>query len=92
MLNLWINFWRDLMLVKMGCGDQITNVDKKDELIRIAGSYRLSQIKTVIRSIQATAEQLRQNANTRLALEVLMLDIPRKERDGDVKQAAPINR
>ena len=92
MLNLWTNFWRDLMLVKMGCESLITNIDKKDELIKIAGNYRLSQIKTVIRSIQAIAEQLRQNANTRLALEVLMLDIPGKERGGVEKQAAPINR
>ena len=92
MLNLWINFWRDLMLIKMGSGNLITNIDKKDELIKIAGNYRLSQIKTAIRSIQATAEQLRQNANTRLALEVLMLDIPGKERGDVKKQAAPIIR
>ncbi len=92
MLNLWISFWRDLMLVKMGSGSLITNIDKKDELIKIAGNYRLSQIKKAIRSIQATAEQLRQNANTRLALEVLMLDIPGKERGGVENQAAPIIR
>jgi len=91
MLNLWTNFWRDLMLVKMGGESLITNIDKKDDLIRLADTYRLSQIKTVIRSIQATAEQLRQNANTRLALEVLMLDIPGKERGCVEKQAAPIN-
>ena len=88
MLNLWTNFWRDLMLVKTGGESLITNIDKKDELIEIAGNYGLSQIKTVVRSIQGTAEQLRQNANTRLALEVLMLDIPRKERGGAENTAA----
>jgi DNA polymerase-3 subunit delta' len=92
MLDLWANFWRDLMLVKMGCASLITNIDKKDEITRIASKYRLSKINSVIRSIQAVSDQLRQNANTRLALEVLMLDIPGKERGSDGKQAAPINR
>lgn len=92
MLDLWANFWRDLMLVKIGCASLITNIDKKDEIIRIASKYRLSKINSVIKSIQVASEQLRQNANTRLALEVLMLDIPGKERGSGGKQAAPINR
>ncbi len=92
MLDRWTSFWRDLMLVKTGGESLITNIDKKDELIKIAGNYQLSQINKVIRSIQAAAEQLRQNANTRLALEVLMLDIPGKERGGSRKQAVPINK
>jgi DNA polymerase-3 subunit delta' len=92
MLNLWANFWRDLMLVKTGGTSLMTNIDRKDELTKIAGKYRLSQIETAIRSIQAAAEQLRQNANTRLALEVLMLDIPGKERGGAAKQVAPMKR
>ncbi|HEY98014.1 MAG TPA: DNA polymerase III subunit delta' [Dehalococcoidia bacterium] len=91
MLDLWSNFWRDLMLVKMSCASLITNIDKKDEIVKIAERYRLSEVNTVIRSIQAASEQLKQNANIRLALEVLMLDIPGKERGGG-KQAAPINR
>lgn len=91
-LNLWINFWRDLMLVKTGGESLITDISRRDELIKAAGSYRLPQIRMAISSIQATAEQLRQNANARLALEVLMLDIPGKERGGVAKQAVPVKR
>ena len=79
-LDLWMNYWRDIMLVKLGCGDIITNIDRYEELNSMARNYHGSQIKTFINSIRLAMEQLRQNANPRLVLEVLMLDIPRKER------------
>jgi len=77
-LDLWLDWWRDLLLIKAGCRDIITNVDLEASLIEVAGSYSLAQIKAVISSIQAAGKQLRQNANPRLVLEVLMLDIPRR--------------
>ena len=39
----------------------------------------LSQIKDFIESLRLAGEHLRQNANPQLVLEVLMLDMPRKE-------------
>ena len=75
-LDLWLDYWRDLLLVKVGRSDIITNIDRLATLVEMAKSYRLTQIKAVINSIQAAGEQLRQNANPRLVLEVLMLDIP----------------
>ena len=84
-LNLWLDYWRDLLLVKLGGHDMITNIDRKNELIEMAGGYRLAQIREYIESIRAAGEQLRQNVNARLALEVLMLDIPYKKEGGGVK-------
>ncbi|GAH71274.1 unnamed protein product, partial [marine sediment metagenome] len=52
------------------------NVDLEARLVEMARGYSLAQIKAFIRSIQAAGEQLRQNANPRLVLEVLMLSIP----------------
>jgi len=78
-LDLWLDWWRDLLLVKIGCHDTITNVDRLATLVEMAKGYRLAQIKDFISSIQAAGEQLRQNANPRLVLEVLMLDMPGKE-------------
>lgn len=77
-LDLWLDFWRDLMLVKVGCGDMITNVDRQAALEEMAAGYSLHQIRDFIEGIRAAGQQLRQNANPRLALEVLMLDIPKK--------------
>ena len=75
-LDSWLDFWRDLLLVKVGCSDAISNVDLEARLVEMARGYSLAQIKAFIRSIQAAGEQLRQNANPRLVLEVLMLSIP----------------
>ena len=75
-LDLWLDWWRDLLLVKVGCSDTIVNVDMLATLVDQARDCSLVQIKNFIRSIQATQEQLRQNANPRLALEVLMLNVP----------------
>jgi DNA polymerase-3 subunit delta' len=82
-LDLWLDYWRDLMLVKIGCRDIITNVDRLDRLVETAQGYQLAQIKAFIESIRSAGEQLQQNANPRLVLEVLMLDIPRKEGEED---------
>jgi DNA polymerase-3 subunit delta' len=90
-LELWLDYWRDLMLVRLGCRDMITNIDRGNELADMAKHYRLSQITSFIERIQSTAQGLRQNVNARLALEVLMLDIPRKEGGGEENLATRIS-
>jgi DNA polymerase-3 subunit delta' len=75
-LDLWLDWWRDLLLVKLGSGDTITNIDHEAELVEMGRGYSLAQIRAFINSIQAAGEQLEQNANPRLVLEVLMLTIP----------------
>jgi len=75
-LNLWLDWWRDLLLVKAGLVNDVTNSDRLDELNGMAKGRSLSRIRAFIGDIQAAGEQLRQNANPRLVLEVLMLNIP----------------
>jgi DNA polymerase-3 subunit delta' len=77
-LDLWLDWWRDLLLVKLGCGDGITNIDRQDLLVSLAQGYSLAEIRAFISSIQSAGKQLRQNANPRLVLEVLMLGIPER--------------
>jgi len=84
-LDLWLDWWRDLLLAKVGCNEAITNVDRLATLIDSARGYTLAQIKAFINNIQATAEQLGQNANPQLVLEVLMLSIPRRKESVSVK-------
>ncbi len=90
-LELWLDYWRDLMLVKLGWHDMITNIDRKDELVEMSGDYTLSGIKNFIESIGSAEAQLKQNVNARLALEVLMLDIPAKEGGGAVNPDSRIS-
>jgi DNA polymerase-3 subunit delta' len=78
-LDMWEDYWRDMLLVKTGCSHLIINIDKKDEITKIAGGFSLMKIRNYIKSLQAATLQLKQNVNSRLALEVLMLDLPREE-------------
>jgi DNA polymerase-3 subunit delta' len=81
-LDLWLDYWRDLLLVRLGCHDAVINTDRRDELAALAGRLRLGDIREFIRSIEAAGAQLHQNVNPRLALDVLMLDIPGTEGGG----------
>jgi DNA polymerase-3 subunit delta' len=78
-LDLWRDYWRDLMLIKLGHAGMITNIDREAEMMETAEGYGLGRIKDFIECIESAAANLRRNANTRLALEVLMLDIPERE-------------
>ncbi|MFH1382580.1 MAG: DNA polymerase III subunit delta' [Chloroflexota bacterium] len=75
-LDLWLDWWRDLLLTKVGCTDAVTNIDRLATLTEMSRGYTLAQMNMVSRSIQLAERQLRMNANPRLVLEVLMLDIP----------------
>lgn len=74
--QVWLEYWRDLLLVKMGCGEGVANIDRMAELQATAGSLSPGQIKDCIDSLHAALEALQRNASPRLALDVLMLDMP----------------
>ncbi len=78
-LDMWLDWWRDILIAKSGMIDKVTNIDRHEEIRQAAGKRSLVAIRNYIRSIQAAGEQLRQNANPRLVLEVLMLDMPDEE-------------
>jgi DNA polymerase-3 subunit delta' len=77
-LDLWLSWWRDLLMIKASCPNLITNTDLEATLISHAQGYHLGQIRDFISSIEMALEQLKQNANPQLVLEVLMLSLPRR--------------
>ena len=87
-LKLWIDWWRDLLLIKAGCAELITNKDQESILTDHSGQYSLTGIRNFIESVQAAIIQLEQNANARLVLEVLMLSIPVKEEERSKQPSA----
>ena len=80
-LDIWLDFWRDLLLIKTDLAEAINNVDIEKTLTDLARGFSLAEIKTFISSIQAAKQQLKQNANPRLVLEVLMLNMPERKRE-----------
>jgi DNA polymerase-3 subunit delta' len=81
-LALWLDFWRDLLLIRVGFSQAITNIDLEDTLAKWASGFSPAEVRAFISSIQAARKQLGQNANPRLVLEVLMLDMPRRKMEG----------
>ena len=78
MLELWLGWWRDVILTKEGCIQFITNIDKEAVLRNHAECYSMTVIRGFIEAIREALGQLEQNANPRLVLEVLMLSIPNR--------------
>ena len=77
-LYLWQGWWRDLLLVKEGVADHVQNGDRRAELESLAPNASSAAIVTFLRRLQETLTALDANANPRLALESLMLDVPGK--------------
>lgn len=73
-LEILINWYRDLLLVKQGCSESlILNNDKRDELKKIAQTISDSQIEKLIRLVLRTQNLIQKNINPILAIEVMML-------------------
>jgi len=84
-LNLWLEWWRDVLLVREDCSQFVTNIDREAGLRSYAECYDLIDIRGFMEAVRAALQQLEQNANSRLVLEVLMLNIPaRNERSIEV--------
>ena len=76
-LTLWLEWWRDVMMVKEGAPELAANLSRSDELRAASSSLSRGQVLGAIRSIQEASQDLERNVNPRLALEGLMLSLPR---------------
>jgi DNA polymerase III subunit delta' len=75
-LSFWQDWWRDLMLVNTGCPEAVINIDYREKSAEIAANYSLEQIKGYLKVLADCRLALSQNVNPRLALELLMMEIP----------------
>jgi DNA polymerase-3 subunit delta' len=76
LLELWLLWWRDLLLVANGSPDLIVNIDLRQRLQLQAAALGPEVARCMIYAILRTLEALDQHVNARAALEVLMLDLP----------------
>lgn len=77
LLELWLLWWRDIALTANNCLDLTVNVDMRDLLKTQAARFGTAETERMIRAILQTQESIEQNVNVRMALEVLMLDLPK---------------
>jgi len=75
-LQTWLSLWRDVLLRAAGSAAPLVNLDRADEIARLAGRFGLHTANDMVAAIQHTSDLLEHNVNPRLATEVLMLDLP----------------
>ncbi|PIP49284.1 MAG: DNA polymerase III subunit delta' [Chloroflexi bacterium CG23_combo_of_CG06-09_8_20_14_all_45_10] len=77
-METWLSWWHDLMLIKGGYKEAITNVDHEVVLEKQVNRMSLKEIKDFTATLCLTEEDISRNVNARLAFESLMLNMPRK--------------
>ena len=75
-LELWLLWWRDMVLAANNSLDLVVNVDMSNLLQKQAAKVGPAESQRMMHAILGTMEALDQNVNARTALEVLMLDLP----------------
>ena len=75
-LYLWLRWWRDVLLVQLGRGDEVVHRSWQDTVEGQAGSVSQAQTVAWIGRLYGTLDALDRNANPRLSLEAMLLDLP----------------
>lgn len=76
-LGLWAAWWRDVLLVQRGLLSAVLNLDRKAQLIQQADLYRPDQVEAALADLVQTVRRIKSNVNARLALDVLLLRLPK---------------
>ena len=88
-LELWQEWWRDVLLAAAGRPEAVANAGSLDRLALIAGKYRVEDIVSFLAALRKTRAYLFDNVNAQLALEVLMLQMPVSRKEKQPTDAAP---
>ncbi len=72
----WLEWWRDVAMMRHKLDEQVINIEWADLLGEIAGQLKNTQISAAVTSIQDATAALEANAVPQLTLAVLMLDLP----------------
>ena len=89
-LDLWRQWWRDILLCQSGASEGVDNLNHLQALTEEASRYRRQEVAAFLRSIGAAKRHLEDNVNPRLALEALMLAVPRPTGTRLARRPAPV--
>jgi len=76
-LQVWLSFWRDILLCAAGSAVPLVNLDREHEIRRVADILDLNTARTCTQALEDSLSRLETNINPQLLLEVLLLDWPR---------------
>lgn len=75
-LDLWLTWWRDVLLAASLAKAPFANVDYAETIRGHADRIGPARARAAVEAVRQTGEALDRNANLRLTLEVLTLDLP----------------
>lgn len=76
-LQVWLTIARDVLLIHGKQAARLTNLDYREETLRLAGNVSAAQALDLVNHLTDTMDQLEANANLRLMLDNLLLQFPR---------------
>lgn len=83
LLEAWTTWWRDVLLAQNDCLDAICNVDQRAEVERQAALLSEADVRRYFGTLQRVERYLHHTVNTRLALDTLVLGLPRLPAQAD---------
>ena len=87
-LELWQEWWRDVLLVAAGRPETVVNAGNLDRLALMGGKYTVEDIVSFLAALRKTRAYLLDNVNAQLALEVLLLQLPASRKERQLPDAA----
>ncbi len=79
LLELWTLWWRDILLAQVGNLEACSNVDQQHQIVRQAALLPVQQVQRYLHTLKRIETYLHHTVNTRLALDVLLLQMPYTE-------------
>lgn len=76
-LRIWLGWWRDAMLIRSDAAAGVVNVDRREDLDRLAVAYEPSELVATVRRVERALAQLAAHAVPASVVEVLILGLPR---------------
>lgn len=77
LLETWLGLLRDALIVAEGAEAGLLNPDQREWLERLAAGAGQSGVLAAVEATERTLEAVHRNANLQLAMETLLLDLPR---------------
>ena len=75
-LQIWLSFWRDVLIQITESAAPVINLDRAEEIKTLAGQLDQASILNLVKVHERILQQLRTNVNVRLAAEALLLEMP----------------
>lgn len=75
-LDVWQSWWRDVLLCAEGSSVAPVHADRIEQIQEIAQRLEAAAARRALNAVRLTTQLLERSINTRLALEIMMLEMP----------------